>query len=221
MNAIPFVKNSLSHFEMETGTVVSLDDSTSTEKSHVTVLVAGKPCLVQLAAGCLLQPSVGDLCLVAIDEQHEGWLLSILVQQDPHQAQISHQGDLSLNVAGKLQLSGSDVATQATHNINMQADAITSNSQTLAVQSQEASLVANKTHVISKLMNVVADKVDHVVEMWLSRLGERFQVIRDHDEKQAGSSRELVEGELQVHANNIVSTADEQMVLDAEKIHLG
>lgn len=221
MNAIPFVKGSLSHFEMETGTVVSLSESTPTDEGHVTVSVVGKPCSVKLAAGCLLQPSEGDLCLVAIDNNNEGWLLSVLVQQDPYQAQINHQGDLSFSVKGKLHLSGDDVSTQAMNNINFQADAITSSSQTLAVQSQDASLVANKTHVISKLMNVVADKVDHVVEMWLSRLGERFQVIRDHDEKQTGSSRHLVEGELQVHAENVVTTADEQMVLDAEKIHLG
>jgi len=221
MNAIPFVKDSVSHFEMETGTVVSLSQETLIEKGNVTVLVAGKPRHVKIAAGCLLQPNEGDICLVAIDGQAGGWLLSVLVQQNPHQAQISHDGDLSLAVSGQLQLTGSDVAAKAVNNIDFQADAITSSSQTMAVQSHDASLVANKTHVISKMMNVVADKVDHVVEMWLSRLGERFQVVRDHDETQTGSSRHLVEGELQVHAENIVSTADEQMVLDADKIHLG
>ncbi|MCL1126470.1 DUF3540 domain-containing protein [Shewanella surugensis] len=221
MNAIPFVKDNLSHFEMETGTVVSLSKDTFADTGGMTVLVAGKPFNVKVAAGCLLQPSEGDMCLVAIDGQAEGWLLSVLVQRDPTQAHITHQGDLSFNVSGKLQLTGNDVATQAMNNIAFQADAITSSSQTMAVQSHDVSLVANKTHVISKLMNVVADKVDHVVEMWLSRLGERFQIVRDHDEQQTGSSRHLVDGELQVHAENIVSTADEQMVLDAEKIHLG
>ncbi|MCL1123477.1 DUF3540 domain-containing protein [Shewanella surugensis] len=199
-----------------TGSVVACES-----KGAYCVDTAQGEVAVSLAASCLLMPAVGDVCTVAIDEDGEGWLLAILVQADPSQGILAHSGALHIAAQGALHFKGQRIMSEAEEQMHFSAGEVSVHSQRMAMHTEEASLSANKTQVVTKVLSMVADKVEHVVELWMQRLGESFRIIKGHDEKQSGSSRQLVEKDAVTHAKNVISSAEKQMIMEAEKIHLG
>ncbi|WP_298776714.1 DUF3540 domain-containing protein [uncultured Shewanella sp.] len=208
---------------LTTGTVLAkaVETQEGTSDEGYCIRTAQSEVSASLAASCLLVPNVGDVCSVAIDEQGRGWLLAILVQANPSQGVLSHAGQFSIQAQGTLHLSGQEIINDARAQLHLSAPEVSVHSDEMAIQTQEVAVSANKAQVISKTMSVVADKVEHVVGLMMQKLSESFRVIKGHDEKQSGSSRQLVEKEAVLHAKNVISSAEKQMIMEAEKIHLG
>ena len=148
-------------------------------------------------------------------------MLAILVQANPNLGVLSHTGQLSIQAQGALHLKGQEIIHDASAQLHLSAPEVSVHSNEMAIQTQDVSVSASKAQVISKNMSVVADKVEHVVGLMMQKLSESFRMIKGHDEKQSGSSRQLVEKEAVLHAKNVISSAEKQMIMEAEKIHLG
>lgn len=208
---------------MTTGKVVSCssDDKASNDASAYVVSTAQGEVSARLAASCLLLPCVGDVCSVAINEQGEGWVLAILVQANPSQGVLSHSGALSIEAQGVLHLTGQRLISEAKAEMHFSAPEMSVHSEHMSMQAQAVTVNTEKAQVVAKVLSMVADKVEHVAALWMQRLGESFRIIKGHDEKQSGSSRQIVEKEAVMHAKNVISSAEKQMIMEAEKIHLG
>uniref|UniRef100_UPI00261D7275 DUF3540 domain-containing protein n=1 Tax=uncultured Shewanella sp. TaxID=173975 RepID=UPI00261D7275 len=158
---------------------------------------------------------------VAIDEQGEGWVLAILVQSDASQGVLSHGGKLSLQAQGALHFKGQQILNEASEQLHLSAPEVSVHSDEMALHTQSVLVSASKAQVVTKAISLAADKVEHVVGLMMQKLGESFRVIKGHDEKQSGSSRHMVEKEAVTHAKNVITSAEKQMIMEAEKIHLG
>lgn len=224
MNSIPLSNTTDFHeLYLTTGTVLAKVAQTQEGASEegYRIHTAQSEVHANLAASCLLVPNVGDVCSVAIDEQGRGWLLAILVQANPKEGVLSHAGQLSIQAQGALHLKGQQIINDARTQLHLSAPEVSVHSDEMAIQTQEVAVSASKAQIISKNLSVVADKVEHVVGLMMQKLSESFRVIKGHDEKQSGSSRQLVEKEAVLHAKNVISSADKQMIMEADKIHLG
>ncbi len=224
MNSVPLSNTTDFHeLFLTTGIVLSKAVRSQQERSErdYRIQTAQSEVSASLAASCLLVPNVGDVCSVAIDEQGRGWLLAILVQANPNLGVLSHTGQLSLQAQGALHLKGQQIINDASAQLHLSAPEVNVHSHEMAIQTQEVMVSTTKAKLMSKNLSLVADKAEHVVGLMMQKFSESFRMIKGHDEKQSGSSRQLVEKEAVLHAKNVISSAEKQMIMEADKIHLG
>jgi hypothetical protein len=74
---------------------------------------------------------------------------------------------------------------------------------------------------VGEFGHTVARKVDSFMHYLVQRMTSSFRQVREHDETQAASARQLVQGTLTVQTGNSVHTAEGHVKIDVEHIHLG
>jgi hypothetical protein len=190
------------------------------------------------AFGCVVSPEPGDLALISFDEDGAAYILQVLERARGDHASLDMPGDLRLTVSGQLRIQAQGLELDA-------------GAETLrAAAAEEISLVSpGKTSVVTSELNVhaaegqafvgklalagdylmsqwgkvkaAAKTVDKAVERVVARFGSSYRYVRELDETNAGTQRTLVDGTHAVHAKNSVHTAEGNVKIDGEQIHLG
>ncbi|MCL1125977.1 DUF3540 domain-containing protein [Shewanella surugensis] len=186
------------------------------------VMINERTYAVTLASGCLLEPAEQDICMVYFDEQHQGWITSVLIQQDPSIQILKHYGDLLLMAKGDLHFKGKDIVSDAHESVSMSNKDMYVYSQRIKFKSDLALATTERTQLSIRSLHLnVCGKAESVVQSLKQVLQKSFRTIRDHDEKQSESAYHHVDGNIEVHADNSMTYGKDNMVLEAEKIHLG
>ncbi|MFP4587950.1 MAG: DUF3540 domain-containing protein [Desulfohalobiaceae bacterium] len=166
------------------------------------------------AAGCLLKPGIGDLVLASLS-QDKSYIISVLernLESEPHldleagTVISSACGDLSLAAAGRL---------------NCGADRIEMSSRSAEITTESISFTSKVFRAQVRVFKTIAEEIDTVARDLTQRLVSVFRQTREHEECQAGSKRQLVEETLTLQSKNAVVTADEDVRVDGELIHMG
>jgi len=176
------------------------------------------------AESCLLMPEQGDQILLSVDRFGRAYVLAVLVRSEtdavnrlsfngPTRLEIS-EGDLSLSAQAGIALDSSTRVSMAAPELNIHA--------------AQAEIGLEETHFVGKSLSAsiqrirtVARNVDSFVHHLVQRMTSSFRQVREHDETQAASARQLVQGTLTVQTGNSVHTAEGHVKIDAEQIHLG
>lgn len=176
------------------------------------------------AAGCLLAPEPGDLVLLSADVSGKAHILCVLERERPESPnRLVLQGTSSLEVQSG---SFSMMAEGGIHLGSMEALSLTAPCFSLCATQADISLeetrMAGKNLTASlERIRTVAQTMDTFVKNWVQRMVSCFRYVKEHDEKQCASARELVSGTLTVQTGNSVHTAEGHVKIDAEQIHLG
>lgn len=175
------------------------------------------------AAGCLLQPAVGDLVLVSLAGA-QGYVLMVLERAAPETtAELSVPGDLRLSAPdGRLRL-------DAAQGIELDAG------PALHLAARQLSALIHAANVACNSLRVSGDEA---CSHWNTRTdlsGTRVEIARstechtersvrriaEHEEVTARSIRHSVEHDWSIHAETADVSARVRVALQAPSVHLG
>lgn len=175
------------------------------------------------AASCLLAPEPGDLILASLDMSGAAWILAVLERAGETPSRLSVDGDTVLAAeGGSLTLAcGRDMALTC-------EGSLTSASRQLAIHAERAdaaigvvSLMARTVKTQAKRMRAVARQIETTCRELTERMVRGSRIVEDHHEEQAASKRILVEQTLTLNAKNHTLLAEEEVVVNAERINMG
>lgn len=178
---------------------------------------------VTTAAGCLLQPEVGDLVLVSVTAGR-GYILTILERGAPESAaQVEVPGDLRLSVpTGKLEIHASD-------GVSVDAGAV------FALSATQAAVSLNEANIACRTLHAEGD---HAHTNWKTRtdvsvnrmdiatraethLRESVRRIAEHEDVAVGSQRTVVTEDWSVQTGSADLKARERVAVDAASVQIG
>lgn len=176
------------------------------------------------AVSCLLAPEPRDQVLVSVDRFGRAYVLAVLARPD-----ALAENRLSLTGPTRLSVTGGDLILSAENGIDLTSPAHLSlaaadlnvHAGRAEIGLVETDFTGNALRAHIARIRIVARSVDSFVNNWVQRMTSCFRYVREHDETQAASSRQLVEGTLTVQTGNSVHLAEGHVKIDAEQIHLG
>jgi hypothetical protein len=173
------------------------------------------------AASCLLQPAAGDTVLTA-DLDGSLWVLAVLVRGDSP-AVMPLPADSTIKVAqGGLKLAVQEELALAA---GKQLSAV---APTVSVQAAQANFSLGVLQMAAGLVDAVVDQVktvagllDTVAERVRLKAGSSHRQIQDLEHLQAGQLNYAVKTVLNLRGKHTVMSAENEVRLDGERIHLG
>ncbi|GAB2896038.1 DUF3540 domain-containing protein [Paralcaligenes sp. KSB-10] len=176
------------------------------------------------AAGCLLQPEVGDLVLASV-VGNQGYILTVLERAKPDEpAEISVPGTLRLNLPqGKLEIT-------ARHGIALDSGA------GMEFSAQQWSAAFEQANVSCQTLHISGDAIQST---WQARTdvcgGTRLNIaarsethfgcsvrkVTGHEESSAQSLRQLVDRDWTLQAGTADMNAQDRVALNADSIQIG
>jgi hypothetical protein len=162
------------------------------------------------AASCLLQPAAGDTVLAA-DVDGSLWVLAVLVRGDSP-AVLPLPADSTIKVAqGGLKLAVQEELSLAA---GRQLSAL---APEISVQAARAGLV----DAMVDQVKTVAGLLDTAAERVRLKAGSSHRQIEDLEHLQAGQLNYAVKTVLNMRGKHAVVSAESEVRLDGERIHLG
>lgn len=176
------------------------------------------------AASCLLAPVTGDQVLLSEDNFGRAYILAVLERPDD-----LTENRLTLDGPTHLVVNDGDLTLSAEKGVTMASPAhVALSAAELQVHAARADIGLEETTVAGTSLNAsferirtVARSMDSFIRSWVQRMSSCFRYVREVDETQAASARQLVEGTLTVQTGNSVHMAEGHIKIDAEQIHLG
>jgi hypothetical protein len=173
------------------------------------------------AASCLLQPAAGDTVLAA-DVGGSTWILAVLIRGDSP-AVVPLPADSTLKVAqGGLKLAVQDELTLAAgRQVSVLAPEV-------SVQAARATISLGALQLAAGLVEATVDRVKSVVDL-LDTVAQRVRVkagsmhrqVEDLDHLQAGQLFYSIKNVLNMRGKHAVVSAESEVRVDGERIHLG
>lgn len=174
-----------------------------------------------VAFSCLVRPLLGDQVVIA--RTVAGDHITQILQRKQTGMQLMVTGDLSLessqgqihlNAAKGIQVSTAETLSLASTVLNQSSRSSTFQSENTRVHSKDLSVLADKTHFVATVASVVVDdlyaRAQQVVR-WVDKL-ERATI---------GTLIQEVKSHMNVRSKNMVITAEEDVRIDGERIHMG
>lgn len=174
------------------------------------------------AAGCLLEPAIGDLVLAAGESRARVYVLSVLERSADGPARLNVEGDLELGASGCLSLhadAGLRLTTGAA--ALLAADELTLRGRHTQALFERLDAVGGEAHSTLGRVRLVANAIESVVERVLLAAKTSLRMVEGADQSRCGSSDHRATGTVKVHGRNVVTTASELVKADGAQIHLG
>jgi len=182
---------------------------------HYIVLLAHGAFRARRAAGCLLEPEVGDMVLTAASEEGKVFILSVLTRgPNQSEARVSTPG-------GAITLGGDYVTLRPAKELSIAAPAFTLEAETGQGKIDNCMIRGGLLESRFEKIATIAGAIETVCERLVERLDRSYRRIRDFEETRIGRVRMVVEGLFQLTAKNANMKAEKRLKMDAEKIHLG
>lgn len=172
------------------------------------------------AAGCLLQPQIGDTVLLLHDAGgDEHYILNILARESTQRV-LDFPGDARLKTEGTLQLQGTELDMQGDNETRIR-------SKRLSLAAASAGMCFNRLELLAGLLDAGVQNV-HAVGQRLhlaaahlvSRLGRAVRST-GYELHRASRLRTEVEKSCTLKAGSAAILAKEDVTIDAEKIDIG
>ena len=173
------------------------------------------------AASCLLEPSPGDTVLLSLDLTGRTYVLAVL--ESAASPRVALRGDATLSAqGGSLTIaSDADVTLRAPGTLEAACGGVNVRAVEAAADIRDMRVAGTALSLAVERLNAVAVNMDLSVQRLTQRAGESSRFVSGHDELQAGSARVLVEDACALHARNHSIIAEEQVVMNAQQIHMG
>lgn len=200
---------------LEYGRVLAAD------KDGLTVQASFGPVRAVRAVSCLVAPGLQDLVLLSVDMAGRAFVLAVL--ESDGRVELRVQGDASLSAEG------GSLTLRADADIRLACPGeLAAASGEVSVHAKQGSAVIERMSFLGrtlksqvKRLRAVARDVEQIFGRFTQQSQESVRTVRAHDEVQAGSRRVLVEDLNALHARNHSVIAEEQVVVNAEQIHMG
>ncbi|CAM3696889.1 DUF3540 domain-containing protein [Bordetella tumulicola] len=175
------------------------------------------------AAGCLLQPAVGDLALVSLMDG-QGYILTVLERGAPDSpAEVALPGDLQLSLPqGRLALTAAHgIALNAGPMLNLAAQQLTTVLQDADVACQTLNLTGDEAYTQWNSRTDVSGSHLDIATRSESHAEHSVRRVAGHEEVSAQSMRQIVEHDWSVQADTADLQADDRVAVNAASVQLG
>lgn len=219
------MKTSIARLPIETAApVLEYGVVSATADESITVVIDGSAFQARIAASCLVVPGIGDRVLAVLGGRNDAFVLSVLERNPASGVTSLHlEGDVSLHVkGGELAIKadkGIQIATReklalVSWQLEMHAASLTGALETVKIEGKQLECSFGE-------IQLLADKCMEVFGMLSQKCANSIKMVEQHDELQAGSIRHAADGTMTMQARNMFQAAEENVRIDAEKIHLG
>lgn len=171
----------------------------------LTVESEGRGWHCRRAASCVISPQVGDMGLIASVE-NQIWLLAVLEQANPQQAELNVPGHLHIRSGGELSLSSEALRVCAERG-DCHINEMKYSGETLSAWVS-----------LSRIVGKRAESVWHTVTQISHNL---LRTTRQTEQVRAGQLDMKAEDYARLHARNTVITSKAITKVDSEQIHMG
>jgi hypothetical protein len=204
------------------------------EADTLLVRVSGRPIRARRAISCLVEPVVGDRVLVALacawqsstgGPADESFILAVLVKGERRASGVTlaADGDVTLRSrGGKLTLVADEAVSLAS------GSKIELNSPELEVRAMKTSFFSASLAYIGRALDgeidritLVAQTVDRAIDRVSERIKCSFRTIEEIEKVKAKELDVDVEGNVTLHSDNTIMSAEKLVKVDGEQIHLG
>lgn len=165
------------------------------------------------AASCLLLPAKGDRVLVSGPNREQLYIIAIIEQQQPQEAE--------LHVSGHLSIKADRLSLEANKETTMQSDA-------LQIQANSAQCVVDSADYVGKELRVtvsISRFVGKVYEVIVDRLSQMTRnasrITEQVDQTRAGTIDYQADDSARLHSKYTMVTAKELVKVDSDQIHMG
>jgi hypothetical protein len=175
------------------------------------------------AAGCLLQPDVGDLVLVSV-AGGQGYILTVLERGTPEAiARIEIPGSLRLSTpAGRLELEAAQgVSLDAGPSLSLKAQEASAAFQHADVRSESLRVAGDTLHATWNSRTDVSGTRLDIATRGETHLAESVRRIAGHEDVSAGSLRQTVSEDWSVQAATADLKATDRVAVDANSVQIG
>lgn len=199
-----------------TGTVTLVDDG-------VFVVDTGDETLrARRAVGCLVQPELDDLVLVAVAREG-AWVLSVLEREEGATSRVVVDGDLEVKTpSGRVTIAaqhGVDVASGASMHVVTPTFEVSAGEGSIAAQA--LSVFGAAVSLESETVKLVAGAVDQTLDRLTQRAKRVYRFVEDFEQLRAGRLDYVAKRLLELHGATAAMTAETLVKVDAEQIHVG
>ncbi|MDN5842470.1 MAG: DUF3540 domain-containing protein [Alcaligenaceae bacterium] len=173
------------------------------------------------AAGCLLQPAVGDVVLVSVTGAN-GYILSVLERGRPDQtAVMSVPGTLQLRAQNVEVCARSELSLDAGSDLHIKADAAQVDLDAARVRCQALSLQGDALHSRWNQRVDIAQEHIAIASYSETHLGRSTRRIAGHEEVTAASFRQSATQDWTVRAGTATLVGRNRAVIDGNSIQIG
>ena len=167
------------------------------------------------AAGCLIEPEIGDTVLVYTEPDGTAYILSVLVRAGTGPAVLPLPDGASFRAGdGGFRIESPDVTVAAGKNISVSAPAGKAAFGTLSVRGAALDTVWNSVKSAARTVDSAAERVVQTC----TRL---YRTVEEFEESRIGRLRCLVSGLLFFRSKDASMDAERTVKINGEKIHLG
>ena len=220
------MKTSIARLPVETlSPVLEYAVVSATAFGSVTLLVDGSEFQAQIATSCLVAPSVGDRVLAIMGGINDTFVLSVLERHpaasDP--TELNLEGDVTLHVKNGEFAIRADKGMQiaAREKLSVLSQDIEINAASLNCTLEAARIEGKQLECNFAEIQLLAERCMEIFGLLSQRCSNSIKMVEQHDELQAGSIRHAADETMTMQAKNMFQAAEENVRIDAEKIHLG
>ncbi len=176
----------------------------------------------EIAPGCLISPAQGDRVLV-VQSGEEAYVLAVLQQRRPGESKMVFDQDVSLNVRkGRLRIMAQDgVEIVSPKELNVQVGTVAASAKQINLAFALLDLVGESIAAKTKKVRVVTEAFDTVAGRIYQRAVNFLRRTDELDRVEAKNMDRRAQQLMHTHAENVVTTADHLVKIDAGQVHVG
>lgn len=175
------------------------------------------------AVSCLVEPGAGDRVVVALSD--ESFVLAVLARGEGRGSglTLSVEGDVTLRATGgTLALVANEAVTLTSGaKVEISAPALEVRAMKTSFFSASLSYIGRALDAEIDKITVAAQTVDRTIDRVSERIKRSFRTIEQIERIRAKELDVDVEGNVSVHADNTLMSAEKLVKIDGEQIHLG
>ena len=185
------------------------------------ISLGAKSVFASIAPSCLVKPDVGDKVVIACADSC--YYITTVLEKITGTTQIAIQGDLSIQSStGKIELTAPKGIALATN------DALILSAKTCDQISENHQLLTHKLNVAGKEIVVTSDQAQlsasiasMVVDDFYQRARQIVKWVETMESSTIGTLIQQVKSHMNIRSKNMVLTAEDDVKIDGERIHMG
>lgn len=215
MSAIRSIRSKYAAVHQQLGHVTAM------EGTEVRVTTSDGERVCSRARGCVIEPAVGDLVLLAVAEPRS-YILDVLEREAKGPTEFAVEGDLAIRARG------GSVSITATEGVALAAPATTLTSSVLKVAASEAEVVVGSASFLGTVlrasadrMHVAAKSLDSAVERVRQTMARCYRRVTEFEQLRAERLDYATDKNMSLRAANTLLISKELTKVDAEQVHIG
>ncbi|WP_221795122.1 DUF3540 domain-containing protein [Oceanobacter mangrovi] len=170
---------------------------------------------------CLIAPQLADKVVVMhVDGEH--WVTHILDREDTGEVSLQTEGNLTLcSKNGSVQMVGLTVRQHAQQSLEQYGAKVSVTSQAEVHTTGKLALASQETVFQSLQLDAKADRAVFSVGTLMQKVKSSVRQIQDAEIVTAGQLVHKIRNCFKSHSKNTILTSDQDIKVDAKRIHMG